>query len=188
MTRAARRRDEIVRAAFDVIAERGYQRASLAAVAERVGLSQQGLMHYFPSKEHLLAAVLAARDEWDLLRMESRGDVSRLRLSHVAELVEYNQGRRAIAQAYTVLSADSVTEAHPAHDYFVRRYHVLRQQMALLLAHQGIELPAELPADRLAPLLVAVLDGLQLQWLLAPDEVDMSESFRDFLALLGATE
>ncbi|WP_249026692.1 helix-turn-helix domain-containing protein, partial [Amycolatopsis pretoriensis] len=55
MTRArgADRRASIVRAAFEVIAERGYRGTSLAAVADRVGLTQQGLMHYFPTKEDL---------------------------------------------------------------------------------------------------------------------------------------
>jgi hypothetical protein len=34
-------------------------------------------------------------------------------------------------------------------------------------------------------LLVAVMDGLQYQWLLDPDSVDMPGAFRDFLVLLG---
>ena len=49
-----------------MIAERGYRGATLAAVADRVGLTQQGLMHHFPTKEALLVAVLAARDQWDM--------------------------------------------------------------------------------------------------------------------------
>ena len=63
--RSEERRAEIVRAALEVIAERGYRGASLAAVAERVGLTQQGLLHYFPTKDALLVAVLEERDQWD---------------------------------------------------------------------------------------------------------------------------
>ena len=63
--RSEERRAEIVRAALEVIAERGYRGASLAAVAERVGLTQQGLLHHFPTKEALLVAVLKERDQWD---------------------------------------------------------------------------------------------------------------------------
>ena len=46
--RSRNRREEILRAALDVFAERGYRGASLALVAERVGLTQQGLLHYAP--------------------------------------------------------------------------------------------------------------------------------------------
>ncbi|CAL9615991.1 hypothetical protein SUDANB58_05740 [Streptomyces sp. enrichment culture] len=63
--RSEDRRAQIVTAALDVIAEYGYERTTQAAVAERVGLTQQGLQHHFPSKEDLFVAVLEARDQWD---------------------------------------------------------------------------------------------------------------------------
>ncbi len=40
-------------------------------------------------------------------------------------------------------------------------------------------------AEAAAPLLVAVMDGLQYQWLLDPEAVDMPAAFRTFVALLG---
>jgi hypothetical protein len=36
-----------------------------------------------------------------------------------------------------------------------------------------------------APQVLAMFDGLQLQWLLAPGEVDMSAVFADFLSRFG---
>ena len=51
--KSAGRRVEIVKAAFEVFAERGYQGGSLQEVADRVGVSQTSLLHYFPSKRHL---------------------------------------------------------------------------------------------------------------------------------------
>ncbi|HEY9370308.1 MAG TPA: TetR family transcriptional regulator, partial [Streptomyces sp.] len=41
-----------------------------------------------------------------------------------------------------------------------------------------------LTPEQAAPLLTAVMDGLQYQWLLDPASVDMPGSFRDFLRLL----
>lgn len=55
----------------------------------------------------------------------------------------------------------------------------------VLRAEYGARLPGGLTPQRAAPLLVAVLDGLQYQWLLDPDSVDMAAAFRGFLALLG---
>ncbi|MFJ4239661.1 TetR/AcrR family transcriptional regulator [Streptomyces iakyrus] len=182
-TRSEERRAEIVRAALEVIAERGYRGASLAAVAERVGLTQQGLLHHFPTKESLLVAVLQERDRWDAL------PAGRLRLDLLASLVEYNAMRPAIIQTFSALLGESVTEEHPARAYFTERYAGVRAGMAgVLRAEYGDRLPSGLTPERAAPLLVAVLDGLQYQWLLDPESVDMAAAFRDFLTLLGEDE
>ncbi|WP_405873267.1 TetR/AcrR family transcriptional regulator [Streptomyces sp. NBC_00005] len=178
--RSEERRAEIVRAALEVIAERGYRGASLAAVAERVGLTQQGLLHHFPTKDALLVAVLEERDQWDAV------PDSQWRVDLLASLVEYNAMRPGIIQTFSALLGESVTEGHPARTYFTDRYRQVRESMAAVLrAEYGERLPNGLTPERTAPLLVAVMDGLQYQWLLDPESVDMPGAFRDFLALLG---
>ncbi|MEU1510855.1 TetR/AcrR family transcriptional regulator [Streptomyces sp. NPDC005811] len=179
-TRSEERRAEIVRAALEVIAERGYRGASLAAVAERVGLTQQGLLHHFPTKEALLVAVLKERDQWDAV------PDTQWRVDLLTSLVDYNAMRPGIIQTFSALLGESVTEGHPAREYFTERYTGVRQTMARALrAQYGDRLPNGLTPERTAPLLVAVMDGLQYQWLLDPESVDMAAAFRDFLRLLG---
>lgn len=178
--RSEERRAEIVRAALEVIAERGYRGASLAAVAERVGLTQQGLLHYFPTKDALLVAVLQERDQWDAV------PDTRWRVDLLASLVEYNAMRPGIIQTFSALLGESVTDGHPAREYFSERYTRVRASMAeVLRVEYGDRLPNGLTPERTAPLLVAVMDGLQYQWLLDPESVDMPGAFRDFLSLLG---
>jgi AcrR family transcriptional regulator len=178
--RSEERRAEIVRAALEVIAERGYRGASLAAVAERVGLTQQGLLHYFPTKDALLVAVLKERDQWDAVPDTT------WRVDLLASLVEYNAMRPNIIQTFSALLGESVTDGHPARAYFTERYAQVRENMAAVLrAEYGEQLPNGLTPERTAPLLVAVMDGLQYQWLLDPESVDMPGAFRDFLTLLG---
>ncbi|WP_328746965.1 TetR/AcrR family transcriptional regulator [Streptomyces sp. NBC_00285] len=179
-TRSEERRAEIVRAALEVIAERGYRGASLAAVAERVGLTQQGLLHHFPTKDALLVAVLKERDKWDALPDGS------WRVDLLASLVEYNAMRPGIIQTFSALLGESVTEGHPTREYFTGRYTRVRASMVTALRSEyGERLPNGLTPERTAPLLVAVMDGLQYQWLLDPESVDMPGAFRDFLTLLG---
>ncbi|OIJ66224.1 TetR/AcrR family transcriptional regulator [Streptomyces mangrovisoli] len=181
--RSEERRAEIVRAALEVIAERGYRGTSLAAVAERVGLTQQGLLHHFPTKDALLVAVLRERDQWDAV------PESRWRVDLLAQLVEYNAMRPGIIQTFSALLGESVTEEHPARAYFTERYTRVRASMATALrAEYGERLPSGLTPERAAPLLVAVMDGLQYQWLLDPESVDMPAAFRDFLEVLGDGE
>ncbi|MFG2627764.1 TetR/AcrR family transcriptional regulator [Streptomyces sp. NPDC048473] len=185
--RSAERRAEILRATLEVIAERGYRGASLSAVAERVGLSQQGLLHYFPTKEALLVAVLKDRDQWDT-GGGTRSDGT-WRIDLLASLVEYNAMRPGIVQTFSALLGESVTEGHPAREFFTRRYTQVRSSMAAMLrAEYGERLPGGLTPERAAPLLVAMMDGLQYQWLLDPDSVDMPAAFQDFLALLRSPE
>ena len=56
--KSTERRNTILAAAHAVFAARGYRAGSLQEVADRVGMSQTSLLHYFPSKSELLLAVL----------------------------------------------------------------------------------------------------------------------------------
>ncbi|MFJ5103024.1 TetR family transcriptional regulator [Streptomyces sp. NPDC088554] len=182
--RAANRRAEIIQAALEIISERGYRGTSIAAVAERAGLTQQGLLHHFPGKEALMVAVLEARDQWDMASAATKGDP--WPLETLAQLVEYNATRSGVVQTFTVLAGDSVTEGHPAREFFENRYEHVRTALADSLRKEyGDHLAHGLTPERAAPLLVAAMDGLQLQWLISPDIVDMPAAFRDFLALLA---
>ena len=77
---------------------------------------------------------------------------------------------------FAVLSAEAADPAHPAHDYFVHRYERARATMgdALRRAGDAHLLALGVDIDHQARALVALLDGLQIQWLLAPSEVDMA--------------
>ncbi|WP_435059473.1 TetR/AcrR family transcriptional regulator [Streptomyces sp. bgisy060] len=180
--RSEERRADILRAALEVMAERGYRGATLGSVAERVGLTQQGLLHYFPTKEALLVAVLEERDRWDT---SGGRDREGWRLDLLESLVEYNAMRPGIVQTFSALLGESVTEGHPAREFFTERYAQVRANMADVLRLEfGERLPGGLTPERAAPLLTAVMDGLQYQWLLDPSAVDMPGAFRDFLRLL----
>ncbi|QIQ04971.1 TetR/AcrR family transcriptional regulator [Streptomyces liangshanensis] len=183
--RSEERRADILRATLEVIAERGYRGTTLGGVAERVGLTQQGLLHYFPSKEALLVAVLEERDQWDT----GGGGQGRRgwRLELLTSLVEYNAMRPGMVQTFSALLGESVSEGHPAREFFTHRYDQVRGNMAAVLRDEfGDRLPGGLTPERAAPLLTAVMDGLQYQWLLDPESVDMPGAFRDFLTLLRA--
>ena len=183
--KAEARREAILDATMAEIAERGYRGTTIAAVAERVGLTQPGLLHHFPSKEHLLIGVLEARDRWDAAALVA--NTADLRLSHLEQIVEFNAERPGVVQTFTALAAESATGQHPAREFFTERYASVREGMAALLrAELGDRLAGGLTPEEAAPLLIAVIDGIQIQWLLAPDEVDMPAAFRNFLALLTA--
>jgi AcrR family transcriptional regulator len=180
--RSRNRRAEILRVAFEMFTERGYRATSLAAVAGRAGLTQQGLLHYFPSKETLLVEVLRLSDELDVGHLFASGAGS---LDRLADLIAYNVTRPGIVRSLAVLAAESMTDDHPAREFFVERYAEFRRGATRSLrAELDGSLPAGLSAEQASALLIAVMDGLQLQWLLQPDEVDVPVLFQAFVALL----
>jgi len=181
--RGQARREEIVRAAIEVIAERGYRGASLAAVAEKVGLTQQGLLHYFPSKEDLLIGVLQFREQTD---SGGRDTISQpMTMADTAAVVEANANRVAIVRTFSALLGESVTEEHPAAEYFRNRYRLVRERLTATLRQEwGDRLPSGLTPEEAAPLVIAIMDGLQYQWLHEPDTFDMPAAFRAFMRLL----
>jgi AcrR family transcriptional regulator len=179
-------RERILRAATELFAARGFRGASLEAVAQAVGITRQGVLHHFPSKVHLLLGVLALRDRDDAERLT--GQFSNV-VDGLLGAVRHNQGAPDLVRLYTVLSAESVDPEHPGHEHFRERYRTLRAVLgeAVAEAQAAGELSDRIAPERLALLLGAVMDGLQLQFLLEPDAVDMVEPLADLLAALGPT-
>ncbi|WP_241965048.1 TetR family transcriptional regulator C-terminal domain-containing protein [Microbacterium telephonicum] len=59
-----------------------------------------------------------------------------------------------------------------------------RRRASFSRLQQDGELRRDLDPQRVGQLVTAMMDGLQLQWLLDPDAVDMVGLFEDFLHLL----
>lgn len=178
------RKAAILSAAVSLFARRGFRDASLASIAEAAGLTQPGLLHHFPSKQDLLIAVLKVRERGDKERVaatvgEHPNDVVRA----LEALVSHNEAARDETWLHTVLSAEATAPGHPAHDYFVARYRRVRSALRRSIARQSPGSPDEEDLQALVSVVLAVMDGLQLQWLLDP-EIDMVECFRVFARLL----
>ncbi len=56
--RIEERREQILSAATDIFAEKGYQRATTREIADKAGVSEGLIYSYFESKDHLLLAIL----------------------------------------------------------------------------------------------------------------------------------
>ncbi|MGN7798872.1 TetR/AcrR family transcriptional regulator [Leifsonia sp. 22587] len=181
------KRDEILESALEVIAREGYRGASVKELADAVGLSQAGLLHYFDSKDELFTAILRKRDEVDSRRfgeVDADPTPERLREGYVG-VVRHNAEVPGLVQLFSRLAVEAGDPAHPAHDYFVERSAALRAMFARTFEaqQQRGELPHSVDADTLARLVQAVSDGLQLQWLQDPT-VDMAAAVDALFALL----
>ncbi|MFI6391253.1 TetR/AcrR family transcriptional regulator [Nonomuraea sp. NPDC050540] len=181
------RRERILAIALLEFAENGYRGASLARIAERAELTQAGLLHHFKSKERLLLAVLDYRDEMDMRRYGFDVSDGPEMLKVLVDVVEYNSRVPGLVQLFSVISGEAVTADHPGHEWARNRYHRLREGVAAALrrsAESG-QFRADLDAEAHADRLIAMMDGLQTQWLLDPDRVDMPAIFRGYVTDLA---
>jgi AcrR family transcriptional regulator len=177
-------RQRVLQATLRAIAANGYQGSSLAAIASQAGLTTAGLLHHFASKEQLLVAVLAERDRLDGVRFHLGGFRGLAALDRLVELVQHNTLVPGLIQAFTVLMGESVSEDHPAHAWFQERYPHRRANLAAAL-RAGVdsgEIRAGIDCDALAAQIIAMMDGLQVQWILDPDRIDMAALFADHIA------
>lgn len=185
----ATRRQQILDAATRVFGSKGTSAGTLQEIADQVGITRAGVLHHFGSKENLLQAVLEYRD---------RSDVAELPEQHVPQGADWfhhlvhtaveNTQRPGIVQAYVVLSSEAVTEGHPATPFFQHRYSALREEGVAAIRETWPH--ADLDPEKVelaAACIPAIMDGLQVQWLLDPERVDLAQATAFcFEALLSA--
>ncbi|MBO2454928.1 TetR/AcrR family transcriptional regulator [Actinomadura barringtoniae] len=186
------RRERILHIAMQEFAENGYRGTSLARVAERAGLSQPGLLHHFRSKEELLVAVLELRDRRDMERFFAEDGTMPTGLdawAALVRLVEHNSRVPELVRLFVVLTSEAVTADHPARAWAEERYARMRTWIAEALT-AGVaagELRPGIDPGSYASRIIAMMDGLQTQWLLDPGGVDMPALFSAYLDDLLAT-
>ncbi|MFD8770673.1 TetR/AcrR family transcriptional regulator [Microbacterium oxydans] len=170
------KREQILKAAIEIFGNKGSTNGTLADVAEQVGITHAGVLHHFGSKQKLLLEVLAYRDRDDVAGLAQKHIPGGPELFlHLVRTAFTNEKRPGIVQAYTVLSAESVTDEHPSRPFFEERYTTLRREVTAafheLCAQEGVRDPDSISAASAA--ILAVMDGLQLQWLLHPGAIEL---------------
>ncbi|MCC4909227.1 TetR/AcrR family transcriptional regulator [Microbacterium sp. cx-59] len=182
--KTARRQQDIIDAATNVFATSGYHGGSLRDIARTLGMSLTSVVHHFSTKSDLLIAVLENADHTGADWLEDRMREVGVRVA-LPELVESNFRRPELLRLFTILSSEASAPDHPAHGWFARRYSRVTSQIAESIAEdQAIgRVAGSVDAPEAAKLIIAAWDGLQLQWLLTPDE-QMGASFERILALI----
>jgi AcrR family transcriptional regulator len=180
----------ILDAALAVFAEGGYRAGSLREVAARVGISETGLLHHFKSKSRLLELVLERRDEL-AAQFVSRTEPDGVRTMHgLIALAEFNASEPGVVELYCTLSAEATSPGHPAHLYFMKRYEHTRAALAFAftdLRERGLLVDGVAP-DAAARTTIALMDGLQVQWLFDRSALDMAAELRQHLMRITTLE
>lgn len=184
---ANERLEEITQAATKLISERGFNGVSLRDVADEVGISQPGLLHYIGNKDGLLQLLIT--DSYDATGTPADFLASGLPGSdpegllfpaYLRFLVRHNASRRTMVQLYMVLETEAFNPEHPLYDYFHNR--------PLSVWDHYSQFPWKLPPEvgswneSMMPVVrqcIEVMDGIQLRWLREPP-IDMYDEWLVF--------
>jgi AcrR family transcriptional regulator len=176
--RGDRRRQQILDAAVALFAAKGYRSTGVAQLAERVGMTAPGMLYYFGSKEGLLRETVAERDR---AAAPHAGDVRDL--AGLRDIGKHNVETATLVRLYVVLGAESLDPGDPLHDFFVERYETARALTRDVLERERAAGRIRDDADigQLAREIVAVIMGLEVQWLADPERVDLETSIRHYI-------
>jgi AcrR family transcriptional regulator len=174
--KGVRRRQQILDSVIAVLAQRGVDRASLRTVGEAIGVSHTALRHYFSSRDELLVEAYRTH-EAEAARNRPAADESAVGL--IVESAERNRSIPGLVELYATLTTDALQEQHAPTREFVRsRFRSLRAELAARIesAQRAGLVAADIEPLDAAALVIAASDGLQIQWLLDPDAVDVGRS------------
>jgi len=174
--KGVRRRQQILDSAITLLAQRGVDRASLRTVGEAIGVSHTALRHYFSSRDELLVEAYRTHEA---RAAQDAPAASESAVGLIIEAAERNRSIPGLVELYATLTTDALQEQHAVTREFVRgRFRSLREALAGMIVsgqQAGRIAPGIDPLDA-AALVIAASDGLQIQWLLDPDTVDVGRS------------
>lgn len=172
------RREEIVRAALDVISERGFQDTRLADIAERAGTSAPAVLYHFKAKDEILDAVVSLVEDrfYEGVQATLEQEVGPLvRLVRFLESAARDDDAEETATMWKMWLEIWTRALHEPHA--ARTRHRLDRRWRAVLSETIVEgqrsgeLSEAVAPDQVALMLASLMDGLAVQFALGDAEV-----------------
>ncbi|MFC8527179.1 TetR/AcrR family transcriptional regulator [Nocardia sp. NPDC057227] len=181
------KREAIIDAARELVDQRGWNAVTIRELAAKVGLGTTTVTHHIGSKDELLIELLRRRDRPHDRDWDGRDPDEGLRTMLTG--LEENRRVSGLRELYIRLSAEATTPEHTAHEFFADRFRQLEAvgtRVFTELRDTG-RIPQDADPATIATMVVALIDGLELQSFFRP-EIDVVTQIRAFLQLLLGTE
>lgn len=183
----AERQLEIIEAAIAIIAESGLRDLKTKELARRVGISEATLFRHFGSMEEILSA--AVEHEAGLVHarveaFEGSGTAWERAGQLVGTLLDFFE--ETGGGPLVVITGQVIRISPEVRALAMRTIGLVRERFGAI-AREVAATPggAGIPAERLADLLVAVVQSNGLRWLLSDRTWPMRESAEAMLAIIG---
>jgi AcrR family transcriptional regulator len=184
------RKIEIIQAAMTIFARDGYGGASLLNIAKVAGISQVGLLHHFPNKLALLQGVLEHRDRYISGKLQEAEQVASLPgfIAFLKLIMSFSIEDASVSQALMIINTECLSVTHPANRWFCERFAIVHShlQAHLSLLIQTGEIHPDVDVKQVSLEIASMMDGMQIQWLRSPGDVQIERAFTKFLERLAA--
>src|SRR5947209_6656213 len=183
-SRSEKRREELVRAAFNQIAEHGFEGLRTRDVAAEVGVNIATLHYYFPTKEALIGGILEhtmKRFRSTIAPSTSRGDLLRAHFDGLRRLVADEPELFAVMGELALRSSRDA-EIAEMFQKTIETWHRTMQSLIASAAGDGSLSPPSDPEAQ-ASLVVSAVMGASMIPLNRPAR--LAETFRELERSLG---
>jgi TetR/AcrR family transcriptional repressor of bet genes len=161
---AVQRRQELIQAGITCLGKGGMSAFTIDQICKQAGVSRGLINHHFKTKEDLLTCIYA--DMTDHLVQESNSDEPRQQLAQIIEFSfdEQSFNRSNLRAWLSIWGEVATNEALNA--LHQSRYHKYKARIAKALTSIATTDRTELDADSVARQLIALIDGLWLEYCL----------------------
>ena len=183
-------RDQLMQGAIECLRTKGYARTTARDIAAAANANLASIGYHFGSKEALLnEAILRTCEQWTerlgeaAFTDEDESPLEQMAASWVAMLSSFQEMRPALV-GFIEAVGQSAWSQDLRHD-LAAFYRTSREQVAAMVRKSlGEDMEqAGIDPKVLSSFLIAVCDGLVLQWLLDPDETPRAD---ELVSSLGA--
>ena len=178
------RRQELVRAAFNQIAQHGFEGLRTRDVANEVGVNIATLHYYFPTKESLIQGVLDQAMQKFRSTLEPHGSPSDQLRNHLRAVRKLMTDEPQVAIVIGELALRSIRDKSIAAimDKMYEYWHMTMRGLLRRAVREG-GAPPELDSDAVAALIITMLTAATLPHLGAANRSD--QAFRQLEKWLG---
>lgn len=182
---AQERLEQIVLAAVKIINARGYNGMSLQAVANEVGITQAGVLHYVGNKQGLLLEVIQhyykqSSDIDDYLTLFAPGGAFEGQKPKIPEylrlIVAENANQPELVMLFQTLNTEAMSPESPMHEYFNNYSREATNPSGV----PAWSVPNDVDAEETLSCALAAMYGLEGRWLARPDEIDYKAEWAKF--------
>lgn len=177
--------DSLLRAAVELVAERGYAGASASAIAERAGLDRKMVHHRFGSKIGLFQAVLDEAFKRPLLSPLDDSALNGLQraIRAMTAVKELGENEPAFLRAIFTIAFHAVGTSNELAETYQDWLTEVKGAgaQALRLGQADGSVDPVLDVDRVAQAGVDATTGLVFRWCLSPEIVDLAAELRAWI-------
>jgi AcrR family transcriptional regulator len=170
--RSTQSHQAILQATLDLLAEVGYDRMSIEAIATRAGVGKPTIYRRYLSKAELVAdAIESRREEYVIPNTGSLwGDIEAL-ITSAAQITFNPLGRQTVA----MMIGSATSNPEFAQVYWIKYLQPRRQAFAVV--YERAKARQEIPADLDPDLVFDVISGLMLYALVFPEGTKAWETY-----------